>query len=132
MDEQPRLHLRLHQIILRALMHRLHREPFVVQATHDNDGYLRRGGVGALEGVRHGAVRERKIQQHQINAALVETFEPLGQCADVLEIKHGAGWLGQVFAHQAGITGIVLDEEHPALRVGRGGVHFGLCRSVGH
>src|SRR5258705_193705 len=79
-------HLRLHQIILRTLMDRLHGEPFVVQSAHDDDGELRSGGVGALEGVRHRAVRERKVQQHQIDASSGKAFQSLGERANMLQI----------------------------------------------
>ena len=58
------------------------------------------------------------------DAAPGQPFETLMECADLLQLKGSAGGVGQVFAHQARVACIVLDEEHLAFRVGRGGFHF--------
>ena len=82
--------------------------------------------MGALEGLRHRAVRQGKIEQDEIDAAVAEPREAVGQRGDVLQFKRSAGGVSEVFAHEARVAQVILDEEHLSFRVGLGRIHFGL------
>ena len=79
--------------------------------------------MGAPEGLAHGAVGQGKVEQDQVNTAPAEAFQALGQGIDVFEVEGGPGGVGQIFAHQPRVAGIILDEKDSSRGMGRGGLH---------
>lgn len=121
--EQARVHEGFDQVVLGALLHRLNGEPLVVEAAHHDDRQLRSGRVGAPECLGHRAVGQRQVEQHELDASLRDAFEPGCERRAVFEFEDGARGVSEVFAHEARVARIVLDEQDLRPRIGNAGVH---------
>src|SRR6185503_8341312 len=67
----------LHQIILRALMHRVHGERFIVLAAQDDNGRSRHGCGYAVESLKSTAIGQSEVKQDEVNPARTEALDSL-------------------------------------------------------
>ena len=106
--QQHLVHLALHEIILRAVMHGGLRDPFVVQPAHHDDGQLRVQRLELRKRVQPAAVTKEQVQQHEVERHLRRGGDALAQAGRVRHCKRVA----QQRADEQRVGGAVFDEEH--------------------
>ena len=80
-------------------------------AGQDNDRRFGRERAGALHGAQAMAVRQRQVQQDQVEAVAVEHGRRLGEALDVRELVRPRPRLRQQFGQQCRVAEVVFDQQ---------------------
>ncbi len=105
-------HASLHQVILRAGLHRFHGEILVRAPGEHHDGNLRRHPVEPLERLEAMAVRQAEVQQHHVEALRAQARHRFVQPVEMHHGKPPARCVRQLLLHDHRVGGIVLDQQH--------------------
>ena len=105
-----------HEIVLRSLVHRVHRERLVVLSAEHNDRRLRRCRRHALERFQSRAIRQCKVQQHEIDSAARQPFNSLFQRYRKHQFEIRKRRLRQILLQQTRIPGVILDQQNSVFR----------------
>ena len=103
--------LALDEVVLGAAVHGPGREQLVPQAGEDDDRDLGRAGVDGGKGLDPPAVGQRQVQQHDIDAAALDALKRCPEPIDVLDLVGVPQAVGERLPNQAGVPGVVLDQE---------------------
>jgi hypothetical protein len=110
-QQQLALEPALHQVVLRAALHRRERDRLVVVAGQDDDRHARRVRVDPGEGLEAEAVREREVEQHERRRLLAEQLEAGRQALGAQQGERRARILREHLADEPRVPRVVLDEE---------------------
>lgn len=126
--QQGTVHLALDQVVLRAGRHGLHGALLVGQAGQHEHRRVRSRLPHRQQPLQPQSVGKAQIQQHSLEAR-AGVGDRLGHGAHPGDLDVGAGLVEQI-AHQEGVAGVVLDEEHlHGVDVGQGACRHAHRRS---
>ena len=112
LGEQGAVDAALDQIILRSFPHRGDRERLVVRAGQNDHRQVGGGQAPAGQRFQARAVRQAQVEQHNMEGGAGRQGSGFGQGGGVGEHEVlAASGIRQVFPHQTGVAGIVLDEQ---------------------
>ena len=100
-----------HQIILRSFAHRADGERLVVGTAEHDHGQVRHGALHGLKCLQPFAVREGQISENDVEPALLEMVQSVGKPFSLRDRERRSGHLAQQLPQQAGVRGIILDEQ---------------------
>jgi len=109
--EHPRLHLPLHQVVLRPRLHRLDRHRLVVEPRQHHDRHLGRGGEGARHRLQTMRVGEGEVEQHHVGVARGELRERGGEAVGVPQLEGERAGVAQRLADQPRVARVVLHQQ---------------------
>ena len=126
----------LHEVVLRARMHRVERQAIVVDARQHHDRHERRRLLEGVDRLDAGRVRQVQVEQQAAGAARRHVLERVGQLREMRDRERPVA--GRMVEHRLDrlrVVGAVLDEDdlaafvcvrgrHPSGRVvGRDRIH---------
>ena len=121
--QQAVIEIGLDEIILGPFVHRLHRHGFVVQTAQNDDRKFAGMIVNTFECRHPGTVGKAHIEQHQIETFRRQLLQPGGHGFGMNQIELHPGRVVEMFAQQARIPRIVLDEQESQFFTGRRWFH---------
>ena len=110
-EQQVAIDPALHEVVLRAALHRVERERLVVVAREHDDRHLGRVREHFAEGVEAGAVGKREIEEHELGLLEREDFEPAGEPFRHRDVEGRGRILGEHLADEPRVAGVVLDQQ---------------------
>jgi hypothetical protein len=105
------IELALDQVVLRALADGGPGGDLVVEAGEDDDGQVRRGGVRAHDRLQAARVRERQIEQDEVERAALQRREPVGEPGHVLPLDLHRARLAEHLLEEPRVARVILDDE---------------------
>ena len=124
-QQELHVHMPLHEVILRALLHQLDGRRHIRDPAQDHDRHIRRSFIHPVKGRDSGAVRQRQIQQHDVPPAPGRHADSLSERRRGRHGEHGILGSTKKAPEQFGVLQIILDEENPDRTVGDGHFCFG-------
>jgi hypothetical protein len=109
--EHGRVHVPLHQVILRAFLHGMQGGRLVFMPAEHQHGRFAGRVPRAAERFESAAVGELQIEQHGVDAAARQSFDSSGQRLDVFDLKLRDARRRQVLLDEQGIIRTVFDQQ---------------------
>ncbi len=103
----------LDEVVLRALVHRLHGELLAAVSAEHDDRQVRSQLLDAHHGVQPVRVRQAQIQQHAVGLAGPQVGPGRKDALVVRDLELGVGGVVEHLAHQERVIGAVLDQQDP-------------------
>ncbi len=102
----------LDEIVLGPVLHRGDGQGLVIQTGDEHERDFRSLGVGLAEGLQTLAVRQRQVQEDQIDVVLAQILQALGEPGRPFEGDIVSPRLGQHLPDEAGVAGVIFDEQN--------------------
>ncbi len=110
-QQQLAVEAALHQVVLRAALHRVQRHGLVVVAGQHDDRHGGRMRVHARERFQPEGIGQRQIEQHEPGLAAREVLEAARQAVGGVEVKRRRRVLADHLQDEPRVARVVLDQE---------------------